>query len=88
MILHKVKLPHAFHRKIVDRLPLVKTLCFVEGLVCKESSTARFAVLLVDIHIMPARLVLSRHTIANRQQGEAKRYICYISDAHIFFIIF
>ena len=88
VILHEVKLPHAFHRKIVGRLLLVKALCFVKGLVCKESSTTRFAVLLVDIHIMPTRLLLSRHAIADRQQGEAKRYICYISEAHIYFFLF
>ena len=88
VILHEVKLPHAFHRKIVGRLLLVKALCLVKGLVCKESSTTRFAVLLVDIHIMPTRLILSRHAIADRQQGEAKRYICYISEAHIYFFLF
>ena len=60
VILHKVKLPRSLHGEIVDRQFLVKALRLAQILESKESCTPRLSILLVDIHIVPTSLVLSR----------------------------
>ena len=72
MVLHEVELPHTLHGKVVGRLLLVETLSLIQALECKEIRTARLSVLLVDVHILPARLALSRRPTAHREHGKAK----------------
>ena len=43
-----------------------------QALECEEIRTARLSVLLVDVHILPARLALSRRPTAHREHGKAK----------------
>ena len=72
VILHEVELPHTFHGKVVGRLLLVKVLRLIKVLVSKERSTTRLPVLLIDIHVLPARLALSRYAAAHGKHGKTK----------------
>ena len=72
MILHEIKLPHTFHRKVVGRLLLIKTLRLLQILECEEIGTSRLPVLLIDVHILPARLTLSLRPTAYRKHDKAK----------------
>ena len=88
VVLYEIKLPHAFHRKVVSRILLVKTLCFVHAFVSKEYSTTRFAILLIDVNIVPTQLALSCHASTHREQGEAAGHINYRSDFHNVFLFY
>ncbi len=54
MVLHEIKLPHTFHRKIVGRLLLSKLCAFSKFSNAKEIGTSRLSVLLIDVHVLPA----------------------------------
>ena len=72
MVLHEIKLPHTFHGKVVGRLLLIKTLRLLQILECEEIGASRLSVLLIDVHILPARLTLSQRPTAHRKHGKAK----------------
>ena len=57
MVLHKVKLPHAFHREEACRGRLV-ALGLVDVLEGKEVGTTGFTILLVDVRIFPHRCLI------------------------------
>ena len=72
MVLHEIKLPHTFHGKVVCRLLLIKTLRLLQILECEEIGASRLPVLLIDVHILPARLTLSLRPTAYGKHGKAK----------------